>query len=258
MRWLRTIIVLDKGNVVGQRDWAAVHESCVRSIQAIDHPRGAGEFILRRAVQLPDKQWQRNGVGYMRRAFLRQMVEVEKWQKETEVELRRDRIQPTLKLYPQGTDHREPVTSKFGNFDFHILTEKGLHVAIEWETGNITSSHRSINKLVIALAAGVIQAGVVIVPSRDCYAQLTDRVGNIGELSGYLELWEAAKARIDRGLLAISVVEHDEVTDDPNVPYLKVGPDGRAKKAKSKARIKAKAARARAAKIKSNLKGRAK
>ena len=62
---------------------------------------------------------------------------------------------------------------------------------------------------------------MLIVPSRICYEQLTDRIGNIGELSGYLELWEAAKAAVQRGLLAISVVEHDEDTDDPSVRRLK-------------------------------------
>lgn len=255
MKWLRTIIVFDKGNVVAEEDWAAVHKSYVRGIKAIEHPVGCGRFILRRAVQLPNDVWQRNGVGYMRSSFLREMVDVGKWQPEANVDLPHDRIQPTLKLYPSGAEHREPVTSKFGGFDFQILTKSRLRVAIEWETGNISSSHRSINKLVIALASGAIQAGVVIVPSRDCYAQLTERIGNIGELSGYLELWEAAKARIERGLLAITVVEHDEVTDDSNVPYLHVGADGRAKKAKAKAAAKAKLARAKAVKLKNNLKG---
>lgn len=64
----------------------------------------------------------------------------------------------------------------------------GAKVAIEWETGNISSSHRSMNKLGIALMGGVIQIGVLIVPSRDLYDHLTDRIGNIGELSGYLSM----------------------------------------------------------------------
>lgn len=255
MKWLRTIIVFDKGNVVAEKDWGTVHESYIRSIEAIDHPAGSGKFTLRRAVHLPTDEWSRNGVGYMRSSFLRRLIHEGNWQREVGVDFPSARIQPSLKLYPEMTDYREPVTSKFGNFDFQILTTNGLRVAIEWETGNISSSHRSINKLVIALASGAIQAGVVIVPSRDCYAQLTERIGNIGELSGYLELWEAAKVRVDRGLLAISVVEHDEVTDNPNIPYLPVGPDGRAKQGKVKAAAKAKAARAKAAKLKSKLKG---
>jgi hypothetical protein len=245
MKWLRTIIVFDKGNVVAELDWTAVHGSYVRSIEAIKHPANSEKFTLRRKLHLPNGQWKRNGVGYMRSSFLRQMVDVEKWHREAAVELRRDRIQPTLRLYPKGDAYQEPITSDFGGFDFQTVTKEGLRVVIEWETGNISSSHRSMNKLAIALASGVIQVGVLIVPSRACYDQLTDRIGNIGELSGYLELWEAAKAAVKRGLLAISVVEHDAITDDQSVPYLKVGDDGRAKKAK-----------AQAAKSKRKLKGR--
>ena len=45
MKWLRTIIVFDKGNVVAEQDWAAVHESYVRSTEAIDHPSGSGGIV---------------------------------------------------------------------------------------------------------------------------------------------------------------------------------------------------------------------
>ena len=41
MKWLRTIVVFDKGNVVAERDWAMVNESHVRIIEAIEHPAGA-------------------------------------------------------------------------------------------------------------------------------------------------------------------------------------------------------------------------
>ena len=63
MKWLRTIIVFDKGNVVAEQDWATVHASYVRSIEAIDHPADSGKFILRRKVRLPNDQWKRNGIG---------------------------------------------------------------------------------------------------------------------------------------------------------------------------------------------------
>jgi hypothetical protein len=62
----------------------------------------------------------------------------------------------------------------------------------------------------------------------------SDRIGNIGELSGYLSLWEGLKSTVERGLLAITVVEHDELTDDQSLPYLPVGNDGRAQKIDTK------------------------
>jgi hypothetical protein len=111
---------------------------------------------------------------------------------------------------------------------------KGGHrVAIEWETGNISSSHRSMNKLALALGNGVVDIGVLVLPSRSLYEHLTDRIGNIGELSGYLSMWEGLKASVERGLLAITVVEQDDLTDD-DFPYLPRGNDGRAKEGRSK------------------------
>jgi len=234
MKWLRTIVIFDKGGVVLEADWQSVHESYVRSIQSIDHPHGTGQLTLRRKVRLQNGQWQRNGVNYLKESFLRHMRDAEHWQAEQGVDVKQDRIKPKLSLYPSGKSYREPITSDFGGFDFVTLTPGGLRAAIEWETGNISSSHRSMNKLAIALAAGSIQAGVLIVPSRVFYENLTDRIGNIGELSGYLELWEAAKRRVKRGLLAISVVEHDAVTDDTNIPFLPMGNDGRAAEGRAK------------------------
>jgi hypothetical protein len=234
MKWLRTLVLFDKGNLIASNDWAMLHESYIRAIASIDHPNGSGVLRLRKKVKLEQNQWQRNGVGYLRRRFLDHMIEVENWRPEGIVSLARDRDQPTIVLYPSLEEYREPITSDFGGFDFVTTTEGGKHISIEWETGNISSSHRSLNKLAIALANGIIEVGVLIVPSRDLYEHLTDRIGNIGELSGYLSLWEGLKSTVERGLLAITVVEHDELTDDQSLPYLPVGNDGRAKKIKTK------------------------
>jgi Restriction endonuclease BamHI len=234
MKCLRTLVLFDKGNILTSKDWAVLHESYVRAIASIDHPNGSGILRLRKKVKRDNNQWQRNGVVYLRTRFLDHMIEVEKWQPEGIVNLARDRDQPTIVLYPSLEDYREPITSDFGGFDFVTTTDEGKRIAIEWETGNISSSHRSLNKLAIALANGIIEVGILIVPSRDLYAHLTDRIGNIGELSGYLSLWEGLKSTVERGLLAITIVEHDELTDDQSLPYLPVGNDGRAQSSKTK------------------------
>ena len=198
-------------------------------------PRGSGRLVLRRKKQDPlSKQWNRNGVGFLRSRFLEHMVEKEGWRAEAEVDLQNLEEKPELMLYPSMESYCEPITSAFGDFDFVTTTASGLRVAIEWETGNISSSHRSLNKLSIVLAAKKIQAGVLILPSRGLYEHLTDRIGNIGELSPYLGMWKNMGAAVERGMLAIAVVEHDELTDDPDFPYLKVGKDGRAVEGKDK------------------------
>jgi hypothetical protein len=233
MKWLRTLVIFDRGGVVYSPDWAQIHDSYVRSIQRIDFPEGASTLTLRckeREWTGVKWKWHRNGVGYLRQRFLHHMVVDEGWRPEVGVGLGRDRIPPQLMLYPGFLPHQEEITSEFGDFDFVTTAPNGMHVAIEWETGNISSSHRSMNKLAIALGTGKIHAGVLIVPSRNLYEHLTDRIGNIGELSGYLSMWQNLGNQIQIGLLAISIVEHDFLTTDPGFPYLKVGNDGNAEK----------------------------
>jgi hypothetical protein len=234
MKWLRTIVLFDKGGVLSEKDWRDFHESYCRCIAKIDHPVGSGSLKLRRKFKPADGQWRRNGVNFLKHRFLGHMKADEGWKPEGEVDLSADRKQPPLRLYPSLNSYQEPITSNFGGFDFVTHGNDGSKVAIEWETGNISSSHRSMNKLTIALKAGIIDIGVLIVPSRALYDHLTDRIGNINELSGYLSMWADAGATIDRGLLAITVVEHDELTDDHDFPFLPRGDDGRAKEGRSK------------------------
>lgn len=240
MKWLRTLVLFDQGDVVSSADWADIHTAYVRSIERIDNPRGSGQLVLRRKTQdSKSKQWNRNGVGYLRSRFLEHMVNDEGWQAEAEVDLQHLQQQPELRLYPSLEPYAEPITSAFGAFDFVTTTESGIRVAIEWETGNISSSHRSLNKLSIVLATNKIQAGVLILPSRYLYEHLTDRIGNIGELSPYLGMWHSMGATVKRGLLAITVVEHDELTDDPSFSYLKTGKDGRSVEGQVKRKLPA-------------------
>ncbi|MES2208508.1 MAG: hypothetical protein V4525_17160 [Pseudomonadota bacterium] len=236
MKWLRTLLLFDRGNIASSIDWQQIHDSYVRSIQSIDFPERSGTLTLRKKFKRPDSQWERNGVVFLKRRFLDHIVNVEKWRPEVGFDLGKNRVPTQVTLYPGLEQHNEPVTSDFGNFDLITTTTNGLHVAIEWETGNISSSHRSMNKLAIALVSGKIHAGILILPSRSLYEHLTDRIGNIGELSGYLPMWKDLGVSVSRGLLAISIVEHDELTDDANHPYLPVGSDGRAKEGKAKKR----------------------
>lgn len=96
---------------------------------------------------------------------------------------------------------------------------------VEWETGNISSSHRAVNRLLLGYRQNLLIGGALIVPTRKLYRYLTDRIGNFSELEPYFELWKAT-AGWDEGVLAIIAVEHDGT--DPKVPRIKKGTDGRA------------------------------
>jgi hypothetical protein len=138
--------------------------------------------------------------------------------------------------YPSKKAITEPLHNLVGNLDCYFKINDKWRAVIEWETGNISSSHRSMNKLCLALITGQIEVGVLVVPSRALYPHLTDHIGNWMELSPYLPFWKKVGAHIKRGLLAVTVVEHDELTDDPNVPYIGQGRDGRSAQGAAKAK----------------------
>lgn len=110
-----------------------------------------------------------------------------------------------------------------GDLDALKLTAEGS-IAFEWETGNISSSHRAINKLLMTLQVGGLLGGFLVVPSNRLKVYLTDRIGNIGELKPYFPLWKSIVGAV--GGLRIVVVEHDR--EDFSVPRIPKGTDGRA------------------------------
>ena len=124
----------------------------------------------------------------------------------------------------QLEERMDLATSKRpGALDAVLYTESGAF-AVEWETGNISSSHRAINKMALGLLHEALVGGALIVPSRELYPYLTDRVGNWTELEPYVDLWKSVPC--NNGILQIVVVEHDATSMD--VPRIPKGTDGRA------------------------------
>lgn len=53
---------------------------------------------------------------------------------------------------------------------------------MEWETGNISSSHRALNKMALGILKGLLIGGALVLPTRAMYKYFTDRVGNFAEI----------------------------------------------------------------------------
>ncbi|MDP9411829.1 MAG: restriction endonuclease [Actinomycetota bacterium] len=87
---------------------------------------------------------------------------------------------------------------------------------VEWETGNISSSHRAMNKMALALKRGLISGGMWVVPSGTLAPYLTDRIGNYPEFEPYFSLYSDLEVTL--GYLGVASVEHDEVSVD--VPFV--------------------------------------
>ncbi len=167
-------------------------------------PPGASTFTI--FPQSGKKSGEGNGVVPIRTSFIL-ALERRGWHKEA--------------LFPLETD---PGGAKFGSMDAAKSFGDEPPFLVEWETGNISSSHRALNKMGLGLIAGVISGAVLVVPTRALAQYLTDRIGNLRELMPYLNLWRALP--VARGYFGIVAVEQDATSTD--VPRITKGTDGRA------------------------------
>jgi len=246
MKLLNTVMVFDQGGVSTSEGWKSAHEAYACAISKMDHPSGTGVFRIRpkerklSANGRPTSQWRRNGVNPIKAQFQERMRLSPQWKSEHPLSLDQQigrAAETSWMTFPDMLPFPEKLHSSVGNLDFWGIIGK-QRVAIEWETGNISSSHRSVNKLCLALLAGLLDACVLIVPSRNFYRHLTDRIGNWQELGPYLAFWrKIGEFGVQRGLLAITIVEHDAlVTDDADFPLIPMGQDGRSAEGKRKRR----------------------
>lgn len=247
MKVVRTVVVLDRGKTIDSAAWEKIHATYTEAIRAMVHPPKSKLFTIRRKTRKINKrgkvttQWIRNGVSGIKDQFLKEM-QIRNWNLEDPLNISKlmesyeaAKLAEELFLeYPSKQAITEPLHNLVGDIDCSFKIDGQWRAAIEWETGNISSSHRSMNKLCLALMTSQIDVGVLIVPSRALYPHLTDRIGNWMELSPYLHFWKKIGSFVSKGLLAVTVVEHDELTDDPSVPYIGQGKAGRSAEGKAK------------------------
>jgi hypothetical protein len=195
---VETVDVLATGDFPQSATWRQACADVEDAIARVDWPWGSGRFAIR-----PERRG--NGVKPIKIPCQERLQELG-WRIES--------------LPPLASDVLTP-----GDLDALIVRD-GHYIAFEWETGNISSSHRAMNKLVLGLIHRAVMGCFLVVPSRDLYRYLTDRVGNVDELRAYLPLWEAASAKLEQAALRVYAVEHDLV-DEAVIPIPK-GTDGRA------------------------------
>lgn len=192
--------LIDAGGFSATEEWNIIKGHITEAIKSIQWPPSSGSFTL---YDQPGKaRGEGNGVKPIKDACMVHLKSLG-WSLETQVDI------ATLK-HPGPMDATYPV----GNRLF----------CVEWETGNISSSHRAINKMALGILKKILIGGILILPTRAMYKYLTDRVGNFPELEPYFPLWRAL--RVDEGILAVIAVEHDAV--NRSVPRIPKGTDGRA------------------------------
>ncbi len=166
------------------------------AIQQVDWPVGSGLFTIR--PESGKKRGEGNGVKPIKEEFIKD-------------------------LKAHGWITESPLIIGLGKVDA-VLTQVGKIVAAEWETGNVSSSHRSLNKMAFAIQQQLIIAGFLIVPCRNLARYLTDRIGNFEELEPYFQFWLNSIITYP-GVLVILGIEQDEISFD--VPRIPKGTDGR-------------------------------
>lgn len=194
--------LIKKGPFASSSTWVDNLNEIQTAIKRIEYPIGSGGFHLR-SDSVGRKRGEGNGVKPIKEAF-QKYLHSKNWEIESRVEIAARRSVGAI-----------DVAKK--------IPGSGI-IAVEWETGNISSSHRSVNKMALGIMKNILLAGVLILPTRNMYKYLTDRVGNFEELSPYFELWQSL--HVENGILAIIAIEHDGTLDD--IDRIPKGTNGRA------------------------------
>jgi hypothetical protein len=189
------------GPYAASEHWAKTRKSLHSAVKRCTWPPEAKKFTI--YPESGKKRGEGNGVVPIRAEFIKALRKL-KWT-----------------IEGPAKNH---LDQRLGDFDA-VLTGPAGPIVAEWETGNISSSHRSMNKLTMLVSNGVIASGTLVVPSRKLYVYLTDRIGNYSELEPYLKLWKSVPCR--HGVLEIVVIEQD--AESREVPKIPKGSDGRAK-----------------------------
>lgn len=214
MKIVETVVLLNRGPFAASAEWAAIRHTIHSAIVQAEWPVGSGSFIIH--PESGKKSGQGNGVVPIKAKPMKVLLE-DGW---------------TLE-YPWEVATKTGVTglgrakgTRPGDIDAAKQFPDGL-VVVEWETGNVSSSHRAINKMALGLCAKKCVAGVLVIPNMKLAQYLTDRIGNIEEIRPYIPLWQ--NLSVEEGVLELVVIEQD--SESTKVPRIPKGKDGRAQEA---------------------------
>jgi hypothetical protein len=198
MKIVREETLICRGDYAESEDWRLTRATLYQAIRNVDWPRGSGSFKI--YPEEGKKRKMGNGVVPIKLGLMEELKSLG-WKLEVPLDI--------------------AIVHRPGKLDAVLATAHGP-VALEWETGNISSSHRALNKMALGLMRGVLACGILVVPSRALYKFLTDRIGNFDELAPYLDLWRSIPCK--SGVLELVVIEHDATdTSVPRIPKITAG-----------------------------------
>jgi hypothetical protein len=203
MRLMNFVELIDAGGFAESPAFARIETDLRDAVDHVRWPVGGPDFAI--FPEPGKKRGMGNGVTPIKNGF---------------ISLLRER---GWKLEQRYSGRAESV-ARPGAFDAWLSLEgEGVPPFVaEWETGNISSSHRAMNKMALGLVEERLSGGVLVLPTRSLYTYLTDRIGNVNELEPYYPLWRSLNVR--QGYLGVIVIEHDrESRDVPKIPKTTAG-----------------------------------
>lgn len=194
MKISRTEVLIDEIEEAQKEVFEDLLKEIKDAVEKVVWPLGAYDFTI-------NPTFKGNGVKPIKNGCMAYLLQ-QGWEIEK-------RLRVTSDIRPGPID----AVKKLANGDFF---------ALEWETGNISSSHRALNKMAVGILERNLVGGVLILPSRNLYRFLTDRIGNFQEISPYFHVWRNLKA--SSGFLAVIEIEHEGESSD--VELIPKGTDG--------------------------------
>jgi Restriction endonuclease BamHI len=200
MKIAKEITLFSVGAFSESAEWRKIRKSVRGTVCGVEHPAGSGSFTIH--SESGKKRGEGNGVVPIKLGMM-QALQAQGWTLEGKAS--------------NALGHR------LGEFDA-VLETSARPVVVEWETGNVSSSHRSLNKMAMLLSDGILSAGILVVPTKRLAQYLTDRIGNYEELSGFWNFWARYPCR--DGVLEVFGIEQD--AEGTHVARIPKGTDGRA------------------------------
>lgn len=193
-------VLIDNGGFSKSSEFKKILDNIYRSIDLIEWPLGTGKFLL--YPESGKKRNEGNGVVPIKTAFTKNLSRLG-WILEAKIDI--------------------ATVKRPGPIDAIYKLNKKIF-AVEWETGNISSSHRALNKMALGIQKELLIGGILIMPTLEMSKYLTDRIGKYSEIEPYFPLWSSIPCK--EGYLGVLAVEHDGISYD--IPRIPKGTDGRA------------------------------
>lgn len=213
MKISHTHNIFNEGPFPSSTEWKSAREQVIEAINGVYWPPGSDEFVI-------NPQRKGNGVKPIADRFEENLDKKEGWEATGDIHFKtllkeRSLYDSVIESLAPYFDEPETIVSSAwfdGMKEVQFRGKKHLTV-VEWETGNISSSHRSLNRIALGFRTGILTAGIIILPTRDLYNYLTDRVGNYPELEQYFPVWETLENEVENGVMEAIAVEHDGTSD---------------------------------------------